>query len=148
MSDYAVKRIDEMEGIYGGALKRARAELGASSFGLGILDLPPNFERYPTHDHHHDGQEEVFVVLSGGGEIAIEGERHPLDADHVARVAPGVKRKLLSGEDGMRVLIVGGVPGEAYVPHRRSELGAPDPMLDKSLAPTLIGGDAGSPGSS
>ena len=28
MADYTVKRIDEMEGAYGGAMKRARAELG------------------------------------------------------------------------------------------------------------------------
>jgi mannose-6-phosphate isomerase-like protein (cupin superfamily) len=129
MGSYAVKRIDEMEGIYGGAFKRARAELGVGAFGMGIIDLPPNFDRYPTHDHGEDGQEEVFVALRGAGEIEIDGERHPLDPDHVAMVGPGVSRKLLPGDDGLRVLVLGGVPGEAYVPHSRTELGQPDPML-------------------
>ena len=129
MGTYAVKKIDEMEGIYGGAFKRARAELGVGSFGMAIIDLPPNFERYPTHDHAEDGQEEVFIALSGGGEIAIDGERHPLDADHVAMVGPGVERKVLPGDQGMRVLVLGGVPGEAYSPSARTELGEPDPML-------------------
>ena len=35
MSGCTVKRIDEMEAIYGGAYKRARAELGVSAFGEG-----------------------------------------------------------------------------------------------------------------
>ena len=73
MADYTVKRIDEMEGAYGGAFKRARAELGVSSFGMAIIDMPPNFEHYPTHDHARDGQEEVFIALRGGGEIEIDG---------------------------------------------------------------------------
>jgi hypothetical protein len=128
MADYTVKRIDEMEGIYLGAFKRARAELGVTSFGLGIIDFPPSFERYPTHDHAHDGQEEVFVALRGSGEVVIDrSERVPLDTDHVVRVAPGTKRKVVSGPDGLRVLIVGGVPGGAYEPPPISQLGAPDP---------------------
>ena len=31
------------------------------------------------------------------------------------RVGPGTPRVLASGPDGLRVLIIGGVPGEAYV---------------------------------
>ena len=48
---YAVKKIDDMEAIYGGAFKRVRAELGVESFGIQIIDMPPNFEGYPDHDH-------------------------------------------------------------------------------------------------
>ena len=44
MSGHAVKKIDEMEAVYGGAFKRARAELGVESFGMQILDLPPSYE--------------------------------------------------------------------------------------------------------
>jgi mannose-6-phosphate isomerase-like protein (cupin superfamily) len=128
MSDYTVKKIDEMEAVYLGAFKRARAELGVESFGMQILDLPPNFERYPEHDHEHDGQEEVFVALRGGGEIEIDGERFPLDADHVARVSSGTKRKVWPGADGIRLLILGGIPGQAYEAPDVSKLGEPDPM--------------------
>ena len=61
MSDHAVKKIDEMEAIYGGAFKRARAELGVESFGMQIIDMPANYDSYPEHDHEQDGQEEVYV---------------------------------------------------------------------------------------
>jgi len=128
MAGHAVKKIDEMEAVYLGAFKRVRAELGVESFGIQILDLPPSFENYPEHDHSEDGQEEVYLALRGGGEIEIEGERSPLDPDHVARVGPGVKRKVWPGSEGVRLLIVGGVPGGTYEAPSISELGEPDPM--------------------
>jgi mannose-6-phosphate isomerase-like protein (cupin superfamily) len=128
MSEYAVRKIDEMESVYLGAFKRARAELGVESFGLAIIDLPPNFDNYPEHDHSGDGQEEVFMALRGGGEIEIEGERFPLDSDHVIRVSAGTKRKVWPGESGVRLLAIGGVPGGPYEPPANSKLGEPDPM--------------------
>jgi hypothetical protein len=128
MAGHAVKKIDDMEAVYGGAFKRVRAELGVESFGIQLIDLPPNFDGYPEHDHSEDGQEEVYVALRGGGEIEIEGERFPLDLDHMARVASGVKRKVWPGDEGVRILIVGGVPGGTYEAPEISKLGAPDPM--------------------
>ena len=128
MSDYSVKKIDEMEAVYLGAFKRARAELGVEAFGLQVIDMPPNFDNYPEHDHSEDGQEEVFMALRGGGEIEIEGERFPLDPDHMVRVAPGTKRKVWPGPDGIRMVIVGGVAGGPYVAPDLSKLGEPDPM--------------------
>ena len=127
MSGYAVKRIDEMEAVFGGAFKRARAELGVESFGMQIIDMPPNYPDYPEHDHKEDGQEEVYVTLRGTGELEIEGERYPLDADHVARVGPGVKRKILPGAEGIRILALGGKPGEPYEAPDITKLGEPDP---------------------
>jgi uncharacterized cupin superfamily protein len=128
MGEYAVKKIDEMEAVYLGAFKRARAELGVESFGMGIIDLPPGFENYPEHDHAGDGQEEVFMALRGDGEIEIAGERFPLDADHVARVSAGTTRKIWPGADGIRLLVLGGIPGKAYEAPEVSKLGEPDPM--------------------
>jgi hypothetical protein len=128
MSDYAVKKIDEMEAVYGGAFKRARAELGVESFGMQIIDLPPNYEHYPEHDHGEDGQEEVFLALRGGGEIEIAGERFPLDGDHVARVASGTMRKVWPGDEGIRLLVLGAKPGGLYEAPEISKLGVPDPM--------------------
>jgi mannose-6-phosphate isomerase-like protein (cupin superfamily) len=128
MSDYTVKKIDEIEAIYLGSFKRVRAELGVESFGIQIIDLPPNFDRYPEHDHAESGQEEVFLALRGGGEIEIEGERFPIDPDHVVRVGPQSKRKLWPGPDGIRLLALGGTPGQLYEAPEVTKLGEPDPM--------------------
>ncbi|MDQ3724559.1 MAG: hypothetical protein M3335_01500 [Actinomycetota bacterium] len=128
MSDYTVKKIDEMEGVYFGAFKRARAELGVESFGLAVIDIPAGYEDYPDHDHTHDGQEEVFMALRGSGEIEIEGERHPLDPEHMVRVGPETKRKVWPGPEGIRMVVLGGVPGGVYEAPEISRLGAPDPV--------------------
>ncbi len=127
MADYTVKRIDDTEAVVGGAFKRLRAELGVSSWGMQVLDIPPNVDRYPEHDHAEDGQEEVYVTLRGAAEIDIDGDRHRLDPDTVVRVGPGVKRKIYTGDEGARILALGGVPGAVYEPPDVSELGAPDP---------------------
>jgi len=128
MSDYTVKKIDDMEAVFLGAFKRARAELGVESFGLQVIDMPPNYDNYPEHDHGEDGQEEVFLAIRGGGEIEIAGERFPLDPEHMARVAPGTMRKVWPGAEGIRMVIVGGVPGAVYEAPDVSKLGEPDPM--------------------
>ena len=128
MPGYAVKKIDEMDSMYLGAFKRARAELGVESFGLGIMDLPPNLERYPEHDHSEDGQEEVYVTLSGRAEIDIDGETYTLEPETVVMVGPGTKRKIRTGEEPVRLLAIGGVPGRPYSAPDVSQLGAPDPM--------------------
>ena len=130
MPDYTAKRIDDMEAVFLGTFKRARAELGVESFGLQVIDMPPNDDRYPEHDHAEDGQEEVYVVLRGSGELEIEGERVALDAETLVRVAPGVNRKLWPGGDGIRILIVGGRPGAPYEAPDVTELGAPDPLTE------------------
>lgn len=128
MAGHAVKKIDEMEAVYMGAFKRVRAELGVESFGIQVIDLPADFDGYPEHDHAEDGQEEVYTALRGSGEIEIEGERFPLDSEHMARVGPGVKRKVWPGSEGVRLLIVGGVPDGPYEAPEISKLGVPDPM--------------------
>ena len=128
MSSYAVKNIDEMEAVFLGAFKRARAELGVESFGLQVIDMPPDYDGYPEHDHAHDGQEEVYVALRGGGEIESDGERFPLDQNHIARVGPETKRKVWPGSEGIRLLVIGGVPGADYVAPDLTKLGEPDPM--------------------
>jgi hypothetical protein len=127
MAGHTVKRIDDMEAIFRGGFKRARAELGVESFGMQVIDMPPNYENYPEHDHGEDGQEEVYIALRGSGELEIEGERHPLDSDHIARVGPGVKRKVWPGEDGIRILVLGGKPGQVYEAPDVTKLGGPDP---------------------
>jgi mannose-6-phosphate isomerase-like protein (cupin superfamily) len=132
MAGHAVKKIDDMEAIYLGAYKRVRAEMGVESFGVQVIDMPPNFENYPEHDHATDGQEELYVTLHGGGEIEIEGERFPLDPDHMSSVGSGVKRKVWPGAEGIRLLIVGGVPGQAYEAPDVTKLGEPDPMATQA----------------
>jgi hypothetical protein len=114
MSDYTAKRIGEMEAAYGGGFVKARAELGVTAFGMQVIQLPPDYGDYPEHDHAESGQEEVFLPIGGSGWMEIDGERVNLDRETFVRVGPEARRKLYAGPEGLRVLAIGGCPGEPY----------------------------------
>ncbi len=133
MADYTVKRFDEMEPILGGVFLRARASLGASSFGMQILQMPPGSgDFYPNHDHADTGTEEIYVVLEGEADFEIEGEaeRVHVEPDTAVRVGPSTHRKIHAGPEGVKILALGGVPGGVYEPPAFTELGGPEPRPD------------------
>jgi hypothetical protein len=84
-----------MEGLYRGAMRKVRAELGLTSFGVQTIDLPPNSDRHRWHDHKADGQEELYVALRGGGTLEVEGAE-PVElapGETLARVGPSARRR-------------------------------------------------------
>jgi quercetin dioxygenase-like cupin family protein len=132
MADITVKRVEEFEAIFGGGMRRARSGLGVSSFGMQIEEFPPNADLYPEHDHSMDNQEEVFTVLSGRAYLVAGGEEYELEPGVFVRVGAGETRKLVTREEGARVLALGGTPGQVYQPPEFTEEGAPDPLAAKS----------------
>jgi mannose-6-phosphate isomerase-like protein (cupin superfamily) len=132
MADFEHKRIEDIDAIEGMLegikLHQVASDLGVSAFGLSIIELEPNADQAPEHDHSPDGiggemfakrphqlnQEEVYVALRGSGTVALDDEEHPLDPDHIVRIGPAVKRHVVAGPEGLRVLMIGGVPGQAY----------------------------------
>ncbi len=122
MADYTAKSIDDMEAGFGGGFVKARAEVGITSFGMQVIRMPPDFGDYPEHDHTHDGQEEAYLALKGSGWIEIEGERVELAPGVIVRVGPETKRKVLSGPEGIEMLVIGGRPGEVYQASELTEL--------------------------
>ncbi len=114
MSDYTAKRIGEMEAAFGGGFVKARAELGVTAFGMQVIQLPPDYSDYPEHDHAESGQEEVYLPIGGSGWMEIDGERVNLDPETFVRVGAEPRRKVYAGPEGLRILVIGGCPGEAY----------------------------------
>jgi uncharacterized cupin superfamily protein len=114
MADVTVRRLEDFDSAFGGAMKLVRHGLGVESFGIQVIDMPPNADQYPEHDHSHDGQEEVYTVLEGAATLRAGGEDHELRPGTFARVGPGEKRKFLTGAEGARVLALGAIAGKAY----------------------------------
>jgi mannose-6-phosphate isomerase-like protein (cupin superfamily) len=114
MEGFKLKKIDELASIHHGAVKLAGDELGIQSFGMQVLDLPAGFADYPEHDHSHDGQEEVYVVLDGSAEFEIGGEHISADAGSMLWIGSDSRRKLEAGPYGVRILAVGCAPGGSY----------------------------------
>jgi quercetin dioxygenase-like cupin family protein len=127
MADVTVKQLENFDAAYGGVMKRVRAGLGVTSFGMQVFDLPANLDAYPEHDHSDDGQEEVYTVLEGAATLKVDGEEHELRPGVFARVGPGQTRKLMTGDQPARVLALGGTPGVAFEVQEWTEEGAEVP---------------------
>jgi mannose-6-phosphate isomerase-like protein (cupin superfamily) len=114
MSGFAVRRIEELEAIHGGAVRLAAAELGIRSFGMQVLEFPAGFPDYPEHDHAEDGQEEVYFVLRGAADFEVGGESVRLEEGAMLYVEPGVSRRLVPGPEGVQFLAIGCVTEGSY----------------------------------
>lgn len=120
MNDITVKSIDEVapyEGphsIPGVHFRALRGALDVQSWGMNVLDLEPHCEGHPEHQHREDGQEEVYIVLSGAVQLRADGRSIPLKVGDCARVPAQVTRKLVTTDAPARVLALGGTPGQAF----------------------------------
>ena len=102
--------------IPGIRFRAAREPLGVSSWGMNVLELDAGCEAYPEHEHTKDGQEEVYFVVRGSGELVAAAEWIALTEGTFVRVAPSVTRKILPGPEGIVVLAIGGTPGKPFEP--------------------------------
>ena len=73
-------------------------------------NVRPNVWRYEagesSPDHHHEEQEELYVVLEGEFVLTVEGEELALEPDDYVVVSPESRRRLTAKTDAT-VLIVG-----------------------------------------
>ena len=131
MADVTLAAFDEMEPIYEGLARRARAALGVTAWGMQLFTLPPDWDGYP--DHVHDAsvedanQEEVYIPLAGSAELRAGDERYELRPGVMVRVGPEQRRRILPGAQGIRFLALGGVPG-TFSASPWTELGGPPPV--------------------
>src|SRR5688572_33375870 len=122
MEGIRVKQIEEIEpysgphAIPGIRFRPAREALGVSSWGMSVIELDPRCSGYPEHDHASDGHEEVYLVLRGSVLLRAGGTERRLKQGDFVRVAPEVRRKLVTLDEGAAILALGGTPGKAYTP--------------------------------
>ncbi len=131
MADVTLRVIDEMETLYDGVARRARAELGVTAWGMQVMTLPPEWDGYPYHAHgvgtEEAGQEEVYIPLSGWATLVADDERFELRPGVMVRVAPAQRRRIVPGPDGIRFVALGGLVG-AHHASPWTELGGPWPV--------------------
>ena len=100
LEDNVGGRVDGLEGRFG------RTKLETRDVGVSHWRYAPGF-RSPG-GHRHREQEEVYVVVSGSGEILLDGDVVAVGAWDTVRVAPEVVRAFAAGPDGLEIVAVGG----------------------------------------
>jgi len=63
------------------------AHIGARDLGYNLTELPPGKVHCPFHCHH--GEEEMFFILEGEGELRFGDRRYPIRAHDVIACPPG-----------------------------------------------------------
>lgn len=108
-----VVALADVPAIFDGRARRAGKAAGAVATGLNHAVLSAGEQGAPAHCHSHE--EELFVVLEGGGVLELWGrgeqrpEEHPLrGGDVVSRPAgTGVAHALRAGAEGLTYLAYG-----------------------------------------
>jgi quercetin dioxygenase-like cupin family protein len=107
---YTVVDVGEIEPQLGGRFRFVRRELGATAFGVNQIELAPGQEGR-EHDELDSGQEEVYVVLTGGGAMRVDDEEIELVPGRFLLVQPAARRLPVAGPDGLVFVAVGAPPG-------------------------------------
>jgi mannose-6-phosphate isomerase-like protein (cupin superfamily) len=83
----------------------ARDDLGATQFGLSLQRVKPN-QRLPF-GHHHEQQEEVYVIVAGDGRLKLGDDVVEVRQWDAVRISPEVTRGVEAGPDGLDLVAFG-----------------------------------------
>lgn len=85
----AAVEFDDVEenGLYTSSRGRISARIGARNLGYNLTVLPPGKVQCPFHSHH--GEEEMFFILEGEGELRFGDQRYPIGKHDVIACPPG-----------------------------------------------------------
>ncbi len=103
------KDLDDLGGNFDGApgleFRAATRALELEHSGLTFQRVPPGY-RFP-YGHTHETQEEVYVVVGGGGRMKLDDQIVELEVWDAVRVPPGTWRGYEAGPDGLELLVIG-----------------------------------------
>ena len=101
--------LEDVGSLFDGApdleFRAATKALELEESGLSYQRVPPGY-RFP-YGHTHKTQEEVYVVLRGGGRMKLDDEIVELREWDAVRVPPGTWRGYEAGPEGLEILVIG-----------------------------------------
>jgi quercetin dioxygenase-like cupin family protein len=100
VDDSVAGRAVGIEGRFG------RTPMGSRDIGVSLWWYAPGFRAGGGHKHRE--QEEAYLVVSGSGEMLVDGEVLQLRQWDLVRVEPDVVRAFAAGPNGMEIVAVGG----------------------------------------
>jgi uncharacterized cupin superfamily protein len=93
------------DGAPGLEFRLATRALKLEECGLSYQRVPPGY-RFP-YGHTHKMQEEVYVVVGGGGRMKLDDEVIEIKEWDAVRVPPGTWRGYEAGPQGLEILVIG-----------------------------------------
>jgi mannose-6-phosphate isomerase-like protein (cupin superfamily) len=110
----------------------------SSHFAMGLVTLDPDGGQVPWHNQ---GQEEVYLVLEGTGEMCLGDERTVLTSGQAVAIPPLVFHQITNvGQEPLRLIYCYGPAGD--VAHWRQELDGTLPRAGVEAPPLPAGARA------
>jgi mannose-6-phosphate isomerase-like protein (cupin superfamily) len=121
MADYTHKNLRDLEdmaakhGLSDSQEARfANADLALSDLGVSYQIVKPG--KHHAFGHRHTKAEEVYVVLSGSGQIHLDDETVPVKRLDAVRVGPEVTRGFEADSEELELLVFSTrTPGDAEI---------------------------------
>ena len=77
------------------------AAAGAVNQSLAEAELGPGQQ---TLRHYHPRAEEIYVLLEGGGEMEVDGDRADVGTGDAVLIPAGARHQITAGDGGVRFL--------------------------------------------
>lgn len=109
MSDYTIKRLEEIDdvlGDYPGEMRMMTTGLGAEQVAFTFRRMPQHTGGKGSYGHRHKLQEEVYFVVSGKLQLKLGDEVVDLESGTAVRVAPETWRSVWNDEPEDAELII------------------------------------------
>ena len=111
MSDYTIKNLKDVDDVAAGRAPGVEARMARSA--IETKEIGVSYFRYDAntrapYGHHHEVQEEVYVVTNGSGTLKLDDDVVEVKQWDVIRVGPRVMRGFQGGPEGLEIVAIGG----------------------------------------
>jgi uncharacterized cupin superfamily protein len=110
----AIDEIPPVKADWPTTWKSVRHHFGITAFGVNAVTKDAGNVLIPEHDHVETGEQELYVILAGEAVATLDGEQVRVPAGSAVGVEGGTSRKFESAASPTTLMVIGGVPGEAY----------------------------------
>jgi quercetin dioxygenase-like cupin family protein len=116
MSDYTIKRLEEVADVLGGypgEMRMMTTALECEQVAFTYRRMPHHTGGKGSYGHRHKSQEEIYFVASGKLQFKLGDDVHELERGTAVRVAPETWRSVWNDEqeDAELIIVSKVVPG-------------------------------------
>jgi mannose-6-phosphate isomerase-like protein (cupin superfamily) len=104
-----LREVDDMAPRFGmDEVQEARfawRALDSETIGLALHTIKPDCRQ--AFAHRHEQAEEIYVVISGSGQVKLDDEVREVALMDAVRISPDVARAFAAGPEGLELLVFG-----------------------------------------
>ncbi len=109
---YTIKNLREVEDVaprfgmdQAQEARFAWRDLNSETIGMALHRIKPDCRQ--AFAHRHEQAEEIYVVISGRGQVKLDDEIRDVEALDAVRISPETARSFAAGPEGLELIVFG-----------------------------------------